>query len=283
MTEADATPQKPAAYKISPFNGYTTLVLEGDLGPETAPTFEADFPKLIGPPNCHIIVNCDHVTGISKAWIRLLLKLTNEIKRLKKEIRFILVSYSVQEIFLNEGVNQAFQTSPNLHDALIELNIVSKKQLDTEFVNPFLTATIQVLKIQASVATTPGKIFLKQDKGKANGDISGSIGLVTPSFNGYVVVCFPESTFLNIMSGMLGETFTSLTSEIIDGAGELINMIFGQAKATLNEKGYGLKTALPSVIVGRDHTVSALTKGPVIVIPFESQSGPFFVEICLSN
>ena len=82
---------------------------------------------------------------------------------------------------------------------------------------------------------------------------------------------------------MLGEEFTTLNSEIIDGAGELTNMIFGQAKITLNEKGYGIKTALPSVIAGKDHSLNAMTKGPVVVVPFTTPKGNFFVEICLSH
>ena len=60
-------------------------------------------------------------------------------------------------------------------------------------------------------------------------------------------------------------------------------MIFGQAKVVLNENGYGIKTAIPSVVSGKDHTLSGLTKGPVVIVPFSTEFGPFFVEICLSN
>lgn len=59
-------------------------------------------------------------------------------------------------------------------------------------------------------------------------------------------------------------------------------MTFGQAKVILNEKGYGIKTAIPSVVSGRNHSLETLTKGPIVVVPFESSKGNFFVEICLS-
>ena len=156
-------------------------------------------------------------------------------------------------------------------------------KLDTEFINPFLTATLQVLKIQASVSAEATKIYLKRPGEKLLGDISGVIGIVSTSFNGSVIISFPRQTFLNVMSGMLGETYTDLTQDILDGAGEITNMIFGQAKVSLNEKGYGVQMALPSVIFGKDHSMLSATQGPIIVVPFSSTAGNFFVEISLSK
>jgi len=154
--------------------------------------------------------------------------------------------------------------------------------IDTNFINPFLAATLHVLKVQASIEAVPGKVVLKKDGDHLLGDVSGVIGLVCENFTGSVVISFPEKTFLNVMSGMLGEEYLELNKEILDGAGEITNMIFGQAKIVLNEKGYGIKTALPSVISGKGHTLSSLSKGPIIVVPFTSPAGEFFVEIFLS-
>lgn len=128
-----------------------------------------------------------------------------------------------------------------------------------------------------------GKLFIKTAKDKFSGDISGVIGIVSASFNGSVVISFPEMTYLMLMSRMLGESCVQLTKDIEDGAGELTNIIFGKAKVILNEKGYGINTALPSVVTGKAHSVQTLTKGPVVVIPFESDVGPFFIEVCLSG
>ena len=141
---------------------------------------------------------------------------------------------------------------------------------------------MKVLSIQAQIKVTAGKIYRKDEQKSFMGDISGVIGLVSESFSGSVVVTFPAATFLKIMSNMLGETFTEINKDIQDGAAEITNMIFGHAKTQLNERGYGIKTALPSVVVGKDHTVQSLSQGPHFVVPFESDSGPFFVEICLS-
>lgn len=155
--------------------------------------------------------------------------------------------------------------------------------IDINFVNPFLAATLNVLKIQASIEATPGKVYLKGEDDVMSGDISGVIGIVSETFKGSVVISFPEETFLKVMSSMLGEEIKTLNRDILDGAGEITNMIFGQAKITLNERGYGIKIALPTVISGKGHRLSALSKGPTMVVPFTSQAGNFFVEISLSE
>lgn len=160
---------------------------------------------------------------------------------------------------------------------------MTKKALDTDFVNPFLDATLHVLKVQASVTAEAQKITIKKPDQPFTGDISGIIGIVSETFNGSVVISFPEQTFLKVMSSMIGETYTEITKEITDGAGEITNMIFGQAKIVLNDKGYGIKTAIPSVVSGKNHSMQALTNGPVVVVPFNSSAGPFFIEICLSG
>jgi chemotaxis protein CheX len=155
--------------------------------------------------------------------------------------------------------------------------------IDINFVNPFLAATLNVLKVQASVAAEPGKVYLKKDNEALKGDVSGVIGIVSETFNGSVVISFPEKTFLKVMSGMLGEDIQTLSQDILDGAAEITNMIFGAAKVTLNERGYGIKIALPQVISGKGHSLSTNSKGPTVIIPFTSSAGDFFVEICLSN
>ncbi len=155
--------------------------------------------------------------------------------------------------------------------------------LNTDFINPFITATNHILNVQANLTSEAGKAFLKKQNDRLVGDVSGIITVVSEKFNGSVVISFPESTFLNVMSKMLGEEFKELSPEIIDGVGEILNMIFGQAKIVLNENGHGIKAAIPTVISGKQLQFSTMTKGPVIVVPFQSTAGEFFVEICINH
>lgn len=270
-------------YQIIPGNGYLTVRLLGILEAGNLGNFDADVQKQLNDPFPHVIVNCEHLTSLSKEWVRSLLKIQLFLKQFNTEMRLIRVGSQLMNALKREGVDTAFKYSEGLRQSLSELGLVSKKALDTDFINPFLTATLRVLKVQAGIDAKAGKIYLKNERDHFVGDVSGVIGIVSESFNGSVVISFPEETFLNVMSDMLGEEFTELNKEILDGAGEITNMIFGQAKISLNEKGYGIKTAIPSVVSGKDHSLNALTKGPIVVVPFESSAGKFFVEICLSD
>lgn len=154
---------------------------------------------------------------------------------------------------------------------------------DVNFINPFLGATLNVLKIQAQVIAEPGKLQVNTTQNAIHADISGIIGVLSDSFKGSIGICFPEGTFLKVMSRMLGEEFTELSPDITDGAAELTNMIFGQAKVVLNEKNYGIQMALPQILVGKEHSLIPKTSEVSVAIPFKSDCGDFYVVITTSK
>jgi len=82
---------------------------------------------------------------------------------------------------------------------------------------------------------------------------------------------------------MLGENYTEINSEIKDGAAELTNIIFGGAKTILNSKGLAIKTALPMVVSGQDHSIQNTQNATRVVVPFDSDAGQFFIEIFLTD
>lgn len=273
----------PPPFQILKGDNYITIRLTGELASDSSKGFVLALPDFMREPYPYVIINCDTLSSLSKDWLRILLQLQTDLKKYNRFMRFILLKPVLHVNLKRDGVDTAFKCAPSLRDALIEFGLVTKKKLDTDFINPFLDATLYVLKVQASVTAEAQKIMLKKNENALIGDISGVIGIVSETFNGSVVISFPEKTFLKVMSGMLGEECNELNKELNDGAGEITNMIFGQAKITLNEKGYGIKTAIPSVVSGKNHTLSALTSGPIVVVPFKSSAGDFFIEICLSG
>ena len=269
-------------YTIEKSEKYLLLKLGEILTYNDCKDFEPDLDMLINKQDQHVLVDCQVLETLSKDWIRALLRLQMGLKKKKLQLRLINVTPTVLTFLKREGIDTAFTINNQLKDAIEELGLIQKKTFDTGFINPFLDATLRVLEVQASVEARPGKIALKKSDKDFPADISGIIGIVSDNFKGSVVISFPEKTFLKVISKMLGEEYTSITKDIIDGASEITNMIFGQAKIVLNEKGYGIKTALPSVVHGKNHILSSQTSGPIVVIPFESDVGNFHVEICLS-
>jgi len=153
--------------------------------------------------------------------------------------------------------------------------------MDVRFINPFLNGTVQVLKTMAFVEPKAGKPFLKKDS-LARGDISGIIGL-TGSARGSLALSFSESCILKVVSNMLGEEIKTLNGDIKDAVGEITNMVSGAARKELETLGFNITAAIPTVVAGKDHSISHVLGGPSIIIPFETPQGPFFVDICIGG
>ncbi len=153
--------------------------------------------------------------------------------------------------------------------------------MNVEFINPFLKATTNVLKTMAFTEVVPGKPFLKKEP-MAGGDISGIIG-ITGETEGSMSISFSEGCICQIVSNMFGETITALNQEVEDAVGEITNMISGDARRELAEKGHILKGAIPSVVSGKNHSIKHMAKGPAIAIPFSTPGGQFVVEICFNS
>lgn len=269
-------------FKISSNNEYTVITMDDGLNFSGCRQFESSIAEILVNP-LHTFIDCNRVTNLPIDWVRAFAKLEGSLSGHKKKFFLLNVSTGLLTSMKKEGVERMFQIASNLVEACEKCGVTPKKKMDAEFIDPFLLATMHVLSVQANLESSPGKPVAKKSGSEIVGDISGIIGIVSDSFKGSVVITFPEQTFLKIMSKMLDEEITKIDKSIVDGAGEITNMIFGHAKVILNEKKYGIQTAIPSVVTGKDHSLSALTSGPVVVIPFVSEAGKFFVEICLSE
>lgn len=159
---------------------------------------------------------------------------------------------------------------------------VQTGKLDVRFFKPFIDGTIKALKVQSQIEAKPGKPYFKQRE-QSNIDIAAVIGLTSAAFTGTITLCFPAAVFLKAMSNMLDEEFTTITQDLQDGAAELLNIIFGQAKIVLNEEGYEIQKAIPTVISGSNLSTVHVSKVPVIVIPFSSSAGAFYIEISIED
>ena len=76
--------------------------------------------------------------------------------------------------------------------------------MNVEFINPFISALMNVMQTMAQTELRPGKPKKKTDE-KARGDVSGLIGMVGDQVKGSLSITFDESLALEIMNRMLGE------------------------------------------------------------------------------
>jgi len=153
--------------------------------------------------------------------------------------------------------------------------------MDANLINPFIEATLHVLETMASTRAKAGKPYLKKDQ-VARGDVSGVIGM-TGETRGTISISFSGASILPIVSNMLGEEMKEMNEEIKDAVGEVTNMISGQARKRLDEQGRSLKAAIPTVIMGKDHSITHMTTYPIIAIPFSTDNGEFTIEVCFEE
>jgi Predicted inhibitor of MCP methylation, homolog of CheC len=113
----------------------------------------------------------------------------------------------------------------------------------------------------------------------AQGDVTGLVGL-TGEKNGSVSISFSRPCAVAIVKGMLGDDISDIMNDVRDAVGEITNMVSGQARAGLAEKGMVFQGSTPSVIMGDGHTISHMAKTPIMAIPFQTEHGDFTIEFC---
>jgi chemotaxis protein CheX len=157
----------------------------------------------------------------------------------------------------------------------------AKQALNVDYINPFIEATVNTFQTMAGVLPAREKIFLKGD-GEESYGVSGIIGLGGEA-TGAVVLNFPEDVARKAVGKFVGEEFASITSGVVDGVGELTNIIAGDAKNRLIQKGYKFEIGLPKIVTGRSYITAQNKAIPCIVITFTSDLGRFSLEVSLKK
>ena len=163
---------------------------------------------------------------------------------------------------------------------------------DTTFIDfsrPFIEACKNIFSTMVMCNLEAQKPILKTDN-KSRGDITAVIGLSgefekagkKTNYKAMLVLSFPYETYFKVASAMLSETYTTYHPDIHDLGGEIVNMIMGNAKRDLKNLGYTSNMAIPSLIEGKDHSLTYPSGTMVILIPFASPHGPMFMELCYS-
>ncbi len=134
----------------------------------------------------------------------------------------------------------------------------------------------------ASLKAEPGKPEIKKTN-IAKGDVTGLIGMASEQAKGTLAITFTEPVILDIAKRMLHEEFQTVDSTVTDLVGEITNMVTGGAKRILSEQGYRFDMAIPSVVAGKGHTIRHKSKAPIIMVPFNTEAGSFFVEVCFED
>ena len=151
--------------------------------------------------------------------------------------------------------------------------------MKAKYINPFIVASMSLFKDYLGLDVKSGTPFVLDDPQALN-EVSGIFGLAGDT-TGSVVLSFSRDTAIKIISKFASVNYQALGSEVLDGVGELINIVAGNAKKDLLE--FKIVISLPGVITGNDYRIHWPEQVPVISVPFETSAGPFTLNVSLRD
>jgi len=149
--------------------------------------------------------------------------------------------------------------------------------MDVKYINPFIESLLNNLEQMAAIKAE--KLDISVAKGDImSADISGIIGL-GGEVVGSAVISFPKPLALAVASAMFMDELTDFNDDVRDAIGEFANIVVGNARNQLVNAGFAVTISTPTIIVGRDHSISHPHNIPFLVIPFKTQLGVFHISI----
>jgi len=146
-------------------------------------------------------------------------------------------------------------------------------------INPVQESVVNILSTMANLLPETEEPTLKNGEFDS-GDVTGIIDLVSEQKTGSIAISFTKPVVEEIAKRMLGMDGEIPASELSDLVGEITNMMAGGAKGLLYEKGYEFDMAIPRVVDDSKKEIRHKVQGPIIVLPFNTDSGRFHVELC---
>ena len=153
--------------------------------------------------------------------------------------------------------------------------------MQTDFINPVIQATVDTFTMMVGIKPQRTEVIVKRGALETYG-LSGII-VLSGKVNGAMVLNMPEDVALNVASSFTGEDVRSVTAEVLDAIAELTNIVAGDTKTRLHEKGYEFGISLPRVVLGRNLVAIGSPGVPWVVISFRCEAGEFTLEVSMAE
>ena len=146
-------------------------------------------------------------------------------------------------------------------------------EVATKIVEPQLTSA--VLDSVESAVSMCGLscrcVGLASVPSRESGLVTGLIG-IHGKVSGFVTVNFSELLAIKMVEGLLQDKYENLTSQVVDGTGEITNIIVGGIKSNLAGSPWAFsQITVPSVIVGKGYHIAYARGLTFLAASFEMQ------------
>lgn len=146
-----------------------------------------------------------------------------------------------------------------------------KVKINLEFLKVFIDSTKYILQSFCQFSeVNHGKPFLYDEKSPPQLAIEGRIELSSSFFEGRFIIGFTKEAYLEILRLVLAQEDKDITKENADFSGEIVNMVYGQAKNILNASGHNFEKVIPTYEINPAiHSV----KNPIVIVPLITDAG----------
>ena len=153
--------------------------------------------------------------------------------------------------------------------------------MKSEHINPFIEACVDTYKIMLGV--TPkrsGKLSVMTGMFPV-ADVMAIIGL-TGKVRGAMMIGKTTDIACKTIGNFLEKDIAEVDADVLDGIGEIINIIAGAAAGKLS--GFKIGLGLPTVLAGKEHQMCADISSPWIIIPMCAEDiGEFTLAVTMEE
>ena len=146
-----------------------------------------------------------------------------------------------------------------------------------DFHAKIVEVTKEIFETMIMLDVIPGQP-LKEHVSKFNCSLSAMVGFAGLK-QGNLTIHAPENVAIALTQSFLGTEITDINEEVEDAMGELANMIAGSLKPFINKDGKSVELSLPSVVYGKEYTMTVIAKADWIIVPFTVSQGQFLVGL----
>jgi chemotaxis protein CheX len=150
--------------------------------------------------------------------------------------------------------------------------------MNVKFLNPFVSSAHEILNLEMHETIERGDLRLENGSYVTEG-VTVVLSLIG-AVNGTVIFSMSDESALRLASTLMGEKFEILDKLAQSGIAELGNVITGRASMKLAESGYDAKISTPSLIIGKDATLSTL-EYPRLIVPLITTMGSMTIHLAL--
>lgn len=150
--------------------------------------------------------------------------------------------------------------------------------MDVFMINALMDSLFTIFATMVKLKIQPGIPESKQGNA-ARGEVSALIGMQAEGACGSVALSLPLPAVRAISRGLLGHEIDSAGNEAADLAGELTNMLVGNTKRILSEKGHDFDMQTPQLLLGGGHEIVHHYPGRTVLLPVGIGPDEFYIEL----